>query len=309
MRLPTILRPLFASLPTALLFLAACGGTPAPDPETSATSGAGTASATSGAAPSGQASAPAAGEKPQESAPGAATPQSANTKVPAEIRAAVDAADRSEADKKLDPGRHPAELLAFFGVAPGMKVAELGAGGGYTAELLARVVGPSGTVYGQNSKFILEKFAAKPWSERLAKPLMKNAVRVDREFDEPLPPEAKNLDVVFLIMFYHDTVWMKTDRAKMNKNIFDALKPGGVYAIVDHSSRAGAGLTEVQTLHRIEEKILREEVERAGFKLAAEGSFLRSASDKRDWSTSPSTAGEQRGTSDRFVLKFVKPGG
>jgi predicted methyltransferase len=305
MRLPTLIRPrsalLHALLPTALLALAACGGSPAPDPETSATSG----------APSAQASAPAAGDKPQEPAPGATAPQSAdtNTKIPAEIRAAVDAADRSEADKKLDPGRHPAELLAFFGVAPGMKVAELGAGGGYTAELLARVVGPSGAVYGQNSKFILERFAAKPWGERLAKPILKNVVRVDREFDEPLPPEAKNLDVVFVIMFYHDTVWMKTDRAKMNKNIFDALKPGGVYAIVDHSSRPGAGLTEVQTLHRIEEKSVREEVERAGFKLAAEGSFLRSASDKRDWSTSPSAAGEQRGTSDRFVLKFVKPGG
>src|SRR4051812_33294197 len=102
----------------------------------------------------------------------------------------AEAPDRSDADKALDKGRHPRELLEFAGIRPGMKVAELVAGGGYTAELLARAVGPSGVVYGQNPKLIVEKFAAKPWSERLAKPVMKNVVRVDRELDDPLPPEA-----------------------------------------------------------------------------------------------------------------------
>src|SRR5262245_24176123 len=90
------------------------------------------------------------------------------------VRAAVDAPDRDPADRALDAGRHPAELLSFFGVHAGMRVAELGAGGGYTTELLARTVGSSGKVYGQNSKFLLERFAEKPWSERLAKPVMKN---------------------------------------------------------------------------------------------------------------------------------------
>src|SRR5262249_13829617 len=117
----------------------------------------------------------------------------------------VDAPDRSEADRALDKGRHPAELISFFGIEPGMKVAELGSGGGYTAEILARAVGPTGVVYGQNNKFFLEKFAEKPWSERLAKPVMKNVVRVDREFDDPLPPEAHDLDAVFIVLLYHDT--------------------------------------------------------------------------------------------------------
>ena len=223
------------------------------------------------------------------------------------IRAVLDAADRSADDRALDAGRHPGETLTFFGIAPGMKVAELAAGGGYTAELLARTVGPTGTVYGQNSKFILDRFAEKPWSERLGKPIMKNVVRVDRELDDPLPPEAASLDAVMMILFYHDTVWMKTDRAKMNSLIFKALKSGGVYAIIDHSGRHGTATTETETLHRIEEKVLREEVEKAGFKLEAEASFLRNPADTRDWNASPRSAAERRGTSDRFVLKFVKP--
>jgi len=227
--------------------------------------------------------------------------------VPDSIRAVVAAPDRSAADKALDAGRHPAEMLAFFGVAPGMRVAELGAGGGYTTELLARTVGPNGMVYGQNNKFILERFAEKPWSEHLAQPAMKNVVRVDREFDDPLPPEARDLDAVFVVLFYHDTVWMKTDRAKMNRAVFQALKPGGVYAVIDHSARPGTGLADVETLHRIEEKVVREEIEQAGFKLVGEADFLRNPTDPRDWNDSPRAAGERRGTSDRFVLKFVKP--
>lgn len=227
--------------------------------------------------------------------------------VPPAIAAIVSADDRDEADKKLDEGRHPGELLAFIGIAPGMKVAELGAGGGYTAELLARGVGPKGVVYGQNNKFMLEKFAEGPWSKRLEKPVMKPVVRVDREIDDPLPPEAKDLDAVILNLFYHDTVWLGTDRAKMNAGIFRALKSGGHYIVIDHSAKKGAGTSEAKTLHRIEEKVVREEVPAAGFRLVATADFLRAQFDTLDWSTSPSTAGEKRGTSDRFVLKFVKP--
>jgi predicted methyltransferase len=227
--------------------------------------------------------------------------------VPAAVQAIVDAADRSEADRKLDAGRHPGELLAFFGVKPGMKVAELLAGSGYTAELLARAVAPGGTVYAVNNRFILERFAQKPWSERLAKPALKNVVRVDRELDDPLPPAATQLDIAFSVLVYHDLHWLGVDRDKMNAAIFRALKPGGVYAVIDHSGRPGTGTSEVQTLHRIDERSVREEIERAGFKLAAEGHFLRNPEDTRDWNDSPLAAAERRGTSDRFVLKFIKP--
>ncbi len=232
---------------------------------------------------------------------------SSEIQVPESIRSVVASPDRSEADRALDAGRHPAEMLAFFEIAPGMRVADLGAGGGYTTELLARTVGPEGAVFGQNSKFILERFAEKPWSERLAKPEMKRVVRVDRELDDPLPPEAKDLDAVFIVLFDHDTVWQKTDREKMNRAVFQALEPGGIYAVVDHSARAGTGLDDVQTLHRIDESVVKKEIEAAGFQLAAEADFLRNPADTRDWNDSPSAAKERRGTSDRFVLKFVKP--
>jgi predicted methyltransferase len=198
-------------------------------------------------------------------------------------------------------------MLAFFGISPGMRVAELGAGGGYTAELLARTVGSQGKVYGQNSKVILERVAEKPWSERLKKPVMANVVRVDRELDEPLPPDAKNLDAVVIVLFYHDSVWMKVDRDKMNRAVFSALKAGGTYGIVDHSGRPGTGSGEAETLHRIEEKVVRDEVTRAGFVFDGEADFLRNPSDARDWNASPRKAGERRGTSDRFVLRFKKP--
>lgn len=219
----------------------------------------------------------------------------------------MNAEDRSADDKALDGGRKPDQMLAFFGIQPGMKVAEIGAGGGYTTELLSRVVGPAGKVYGQNSPFILEKFANVPWTARLSKPVLKNVVRVDREFDDPLPPEATDLDAVLCVLFYHDTVWLGVDREKMNQAIFSSLKHGGVYGIVDHSAAPGAGLTAVKTVHRIEEKTLRDEIEHAGFQFVAEGSFLKNPSDTRDWNDSPKVAGDRRGTSDRFVLKFKKP--
>ena len=227
--------------------------------------------------------------------------------LPPHIQAVVDAPDRSAEDRALDAGRHPAATLAFFGIQPGMRVAELGAGGGYTAELLARTVGPAGKVYGTNAKFILERFAEVPWSARLAKPVNGNVVRVDSELGDPLPSDAQELDAVFLLLLYHDTFWLDVDRDAMNRAIYAALKPGGVYAVIDHSGRPGTVSTEAKTLHRVEESVVKEEIARAGFQLAGEASFLRNPDDPRDWNASPTAAGERRGQSDRFVLKFVKP--
>jgi len=246
----------------------------------------------------------------QTSTPATATlaglqrPKAVPLTVPASVQALLSAADRSDDDKKLDAGRHPGELLAFLGLKPGMHVADLAAGGGYTTELLARAVGPSGKVWSQNNSTFL-KFVDKPWTDRLAKPVNKGVVRVVSEFT--LPPDAKNLDAVVMVLVYHDTVWVGADRDKMNKAVFDALKRGGQYVVVDHTAIEGHGTQDVKTLHRIDELTVIREVERAGFQHAGSGDFLRNPDDTRDWSDSPREAGERRGTSDRFVLKFVKP--
>ncbi len=233
-------------------------------------------------------------------------PQATHAPVPPALQAIVDAADRTDADKKLDAGRHPAELLTFLGLRPGMRVAELAAGGGYTTELLARAVGPQGKVWAQNNAMMV-KFVDKPWGERLARPAMKNVVRVDRELDAPLPPDAKNLDAVVIVLFYHDTIWMGADRDKMNKAVFDALRKGGQYVVVDHSALEGHGKADVKMLHRIDELSVIRDVERAGFLHAGGADFLRNPGDTRDWNDSPREAADRRGTSDRFVAKFVKP--
>jgi predicted methyltransferase len=224
-----------------------------------------------------------------------------------DAQAIVSAPDRTEADRALDAGRHPAALLDFIGVRPGWKVAELMAGAGYTVELIARAVGPTGVVYGQNTRFVLERFVEKRWSERLARPVNQRVVRADRELDAPLPPEVDGtLDAVVSNAVYHDTEWLGGDRARMNAALFRALKPGGVYVVIDSSAKPGTGVSDMKTLHRIEERVVRDEVLAAGFQLAGESSVWRNPEDARDWDASPAAAGARRGTSDRFALKFIK---
>jgi len=220
---------------------------------------------------------------------------------------AVTAADRSVDDRKLDAGRMPAEVMAFFQLAPGQKIGELSAGGGYSTEVMARIVGETGTIYAQNTKEVLDAFARGPWTARAAKPVMKPAEAVERPTDDPFPPEAKDLDAVITILNYHDFVRQNVDRAKLNKLIFAKLKKGGVYGVVDHSAVPGSGTRDCEALHRIDEETVKKEVLAAGFKLDAESDLLRHPDDKRDWNSSPMKAGERRGTSDRFTLRFVKP--
>ncbi len=218
----------------------------------------------------------------------------------------VAAADRTPEDRALDEGRKPVEFLEFIGLQPGQKAGELMAGGGYTTELLARAVGPMGKVYGENPKLVIERFASRPWSERLARPINQNVSRVDRELDSPFPPEVHDLDVVVSNAIYHDTVNFKTDRAAMNKAVFDALKPGGAYVVCDSSAKDGSGLEATETLHRIDAAFVEKEVTAAGFKVGARGEFLRHAEDTRDWNASPVAAGPKRGTGDRFCIRFIR---
>ncbi len=206
------------------------------------------------------------------------------------------APDRSEADRQNDVKRQALELLTFSGPKTGWNVLDMGAGGGYSTELMARAVGPSGKVYGQNGA-ISERFAA-----RAKSPAMANVVALARPFDDPLPAGTPKLDLITFFFVYHDTTFMEVDRAKMNKAMFDALKPGGFLVIADHSARPGEGTSVGKTTHRIEESALVAEVTAAGFKQVASADFLRNPADPRDVSVNRSGI-----RNDEFVLKFQKP--
>jgi len=219
-----------------------------------------------------------------------------------EIRAVVASPDRSDADRKTDERRKPEMMLAFAGVKPGMKVLEVGAGAGYSAELLARSVGPQGVVYAHNSPDAIARFIKTRFDERAAKPVMGNVVKLIREFDDPVPSDVRGLDLATMLFEYHDTPAAGIDRAKMNRRIFDALKPGGTFVVADHSAKTGAGVSASRTLHRIDEAVVRQEVEAAGFKFVAAADFLRNPDDPRDATSSRATM-----RVDEFVLKFVKP--
>ena len=269
----------------------------------------------------------------------AATAQTVTAEQAAKI---VASPDRSDADRINDRRRKPQEMLVFIGIRPGITALDLSAGGGYTTELLARSIGPSGAVYGQSRPRNPDQAAPRPaapegnsnpsatpapaaaapaappaaprpspvaLADRDAK--LKTAgvaaapiTAVSRPFEDPLPPELADgrFDLVTLMFNYHDLGFLNVDRAKMNQAAFRALKPGGIYVIADHSGRPGTGISESGTLHRIEEAFLRKEVEAAGFKLAAEGNFLRNPNDPRDKNTP-----DPPQPKDEFVLKFAKP--
>ena len=215
--------------------------------------------------------------------------------------AIVAAPDRTDADRANDARRKPGQMLGFAGVRPGMKVLDLSAGGGYSTELLARVAGPQGVVYGQDSKASSEQARAR-FEQRMKAPAMKNVVHVVRDYEDPVPPEASGLDLVTIFYGYHDLPAMGVDRAKMNRRIFEALKSGGGYVIADHAAKAGVGVSASKSLHRIEESVLRREVEAAGFRFVAEAKFLRNPDDPRE-----ERVFGLKIPVDNFVLKFVKP--
>ena len=226
----------------------------------------------------------------------------------ATARPEVLTADRSDRDKAQDSWRKPAELLSFCGPQPGARVADLGAGGGYSTELWARAVGAKGAVYASTPPAWNEgNWVPKVWEPRLAKPAMASTTHELREWNDPLPPPAKELDAVYSVAVYHDAVNEGADIAKMNGAVFAALKSGGVYCIVDNSAKDGSGAAEVGKLHRIDEKLVRDQVTAAGFRFVADAPFLRNPQDARDWNADPGAKDPRSHSQDRFVLKFEKP--
>jgi len=247
--------------------------------------------------------------------------------------------DRTTADRTNDLRRKPEQMLGFIGIRPGIVALDLSAAGGYTTELLARSIGPTGKVYGQsrprdpnqaptsssvpegNTRPNLAPVAAPgapPAAPRPSPVALADRdarlheagipaapiVALSRPFEDPVPSDlaSEQIDLVTLMFNYHDLGHLGVDRAAMNRAVFRALKPGGLYVIADHAGRPGTGISESGTLHRIEEAFLRQEVEAAGFRLVEEGKFLRNPNDPRDKNTP-----DPPQPKDEFVLKFVRP--
>ena len=223
--------------------------------------------------------------------------------VPKYISDAVADKARPDADRERDANRKPAETLAFAGVKPGDWVLELAPGKGYFTRMLSAVVGSSGQV----SVYTV----AAPKPDAPTPPIV--AVAADPHYSNVKVTLARlvdvkptnSFDVVWTTQNYHDFHNISDpDIATLNRAIFDSLKPGGVYFVLDHQAEAGSGARDTNTLHRIDEEAVKKEVEAAGFVLAGESDILRNKSDTH---TAKVFDGSIQGHTDQFILKFRKP--
>jgi predicted methyltransferase len=224
------------------------------------------------------------------------SPMADSTTTVARYDGVISSPVRTDQDRRMDASRHPAQFLPFTQVQPGMRVLDVSAGAGYTSQLLALAVGPNGVVWAQTPR------PGPTLTKRLEEHPQANLIIVTRPFEDPVPDEASKLDLVTLVLNYHDITYLPVDRARMNQRLFAALKPGGHFVIIDHSGRGGTGIAEGKTLHRIDEAVVLSEVPQAGFVLEAEGDFLRNPADPRTESSN-----EPKVPTDKFALRFVKP--
>ena len=222
--------------------------------------------------------------------PPAATAPAVGSPASAAIAAAVANPARPAEDIARDADRKPAETLAFFDVKPGEVVFEFVAGGGYFTELLSRTVGDSGRV-----------IASREDPKRIADGRLPNVTAVpDGEWG--LAPNS--VDLVFTALNYHDVVNLKVERPPLLKNFMTILKPGGIFAVIDHSAENGSGDRDVGTRHRIDEAFVVSEIKAAGFELVGSSDLLRNPNDARTLKVFDPAI---RGKTDQFVLKFRKP--
>ena len=239
-----------------------------------------------------------------------AADHSATTEIDSAVYAdAISNPYRSETDRGRDANRKPAEVLEFFSVAPGMTVLDLFSGGGYYAEILARVVGTDGQVIAQTNEAYLG-FVGDEFNARYADNRLPNVEVLMAENNE-LELETQRFDIIIMALSYHDLYyaapqrgWSKIDAAKLLAELLDGLRPGGVLGIIDHYAEAGAPRETGGTLHRIDPSIVIAELKAAGFELDATSDLLRNTDDDHSKVVfDPSV----RGRTDRFVLRFRKP--
>jgi predicted methyltransferase len=224
------------------------------------------------------------------------------------ITRAVTDPTRPEADRARDADRKPAESLAFAGVHAGEKVAELLPGGGYFTRLFSLVVGPKGKVYAltRPRPANAPADAADPGApiQALAKDPHYNNIAVSTMDIKSLAlPEP--VDMVWTSQNYHDLHNIpNADVVAFDKAVFDALKPGGVFIVLDHVAAAASGFRDTSTLHRIDPEAVKKEVESAGFKFEGASDVLHNAADDHTLKVFDPAI---RGKTDQFILKFRKP--
>ena len=201
---------------------------------------------------------------------------------------------RPEAERNIDAVRKPHEVMAFYEVKKGQRVADLYASRGYYTAILSQLVGTEGLVYSANPS------PRQELHDRVKQPSMANVRVIDGPLENLALPQDGSLDLVFIHLDYHELA--ANVRAAMNRRVFNALKRGGSYGIVDHAAAPGRGDQDAKTFHRIEKNLVIKDATAAGFRLEKEGSMLSRADDTKDFSVT-----KLRDRSDRFVLKFVKP--
>jgi predicted methyltransferase len=225
--------------------------------------------------------------------------------VPAYLSAAV--ADKGrDADRDADARRHPAEVIAFSGAKPGDKVVDLIPGSGYFTKIFSKAVGPKGHVYMiWPNEYAKEAQPDPVKNAELAKAGYPNTSVILQPGAAFATPEP--VDLVFTAQNYHDypdKFMGKIDPMVFNRAVYKALKPGGVFLVVDHTAQAGSGMRDTDTLHRIDPAIVKKQVTDAGFVFEGESNVLKNPADDLKKVVFDKAI---RGHTDQFIYKFRKP--
>ncbi len=225
--------------------------------------------------------------------------------IPGSIKAAIADSARPADDVKRDDARKPAAMLLFAKIKPGTKVMDIVPGGGYFTRLFAKAVGAQGWVYAYDPTELDSFSKGKPPAILAVAKSYANVSVIRAPVNSLTAPEL--LDVVWTAQNYHDfkdDFFKPADTAVVNKAVFNALKPGGLYIVLDHAAEKGSGLRDTNTLHRIDEAVVKQEVMAAGFEFVGESKVLRNPADARTVNVFDKTI---RGHTDQFVYKFRKP--